>query len=107
MTDYVDEDETGRTVEDLLDDAPDECDAVARLYSWSTNFDAGTGPMTLFLDLIGWSEEHIGEALYPLGKASLGYMELDKLAAALSAYADRPQDVREYVDALLEAEGRE
>jgi hypothetical protein len=53
----------------------------------------------LFLDLIGWSEDELGEPY-----ASLGYVELGKLAEALTEYADRPHDVREYVDALMAAE---
>jgi hypothetical protein len=85
-------------------DAPDGCDAVQDLYSWSLNYDAGKGPFTLLLDLIGWSEENLGEPLYSLREASLGYLELDKLATALTEYADRPHDVREYVDALMNAE---
>jgi hypothetical protein len=81
--------------------APDYAEAVADLWHWSTNYDAGRGPITLFLDLIGWSEENIGEPLYSLAGASLGYVELDKLAKALTQYADRPQDVRGWVDGLL------
>ena len=88
----------------LEEDAPSGCEAVQDLYSWSLNYEAGKGPMTLYLDLIGWSEDHLGEPLYSLADASLGYLELGKLADALTAYADRPHDVRAYVDALLEAE---
>ena len=85
-------------------DAPAGCEGIQDLYSWSLNFDAGKGPMTLFLDLIGWSDEQIGEPLYSLKDASLGYVELSKLAKALSEYADSPHEVREYVDQLLAAE---
>lgn len=89
----------------LMDDAtPDGCEAVASLWSWSTNYDAGKGPATLFLDLIGWSADNIGEPLYNLAEASLGYVELGKLADALTEYADRPRDVSDYVAALMEAE---
>lgn len=88
----------------LEQDAPAGCAAVQDLYSWSLNFDAGYGPFTLFLDLIGWSEDNIGEALYSLDTASLGYVELDKLGLALREYAESPQNVREYVDKLIEAE---
>jgi len=90
----------------LEQDAPKGCEGVQELYSWSLNYDAGKGPFTLFLDLIGWSEDNIGEPLYSLKDASLGYLELSKLAAALTEYADRPNEVREYTDALLEAETR-
>ncbi len=84
----------------LIEDAPKACEATGNLYHWSTNYDAGKGPFTLFLDLIGWSEEELGEPLY----ASLGYVELGKLGDALNEYADRPSEVREFVDALLTAE---
>ena len=92
----------------LLEDAPSGCDAVASLYQWSTNYDCGKGPFTLFIDLIGWSEDNIGSTIYPYSdlQGSLGYVELDKLADALTAYADRPHDVSDYVSALLEAEAR-
>lgn len=90
----------------LEDSAPAGCEAVQDLYSWGLNYDAGKGPFPLLLDLIGWSEDELGEPIYSLADASLGYLELSKLAAALSEYADRPHDVREYVDALMEAEAR-
>lgn len=80
------------------------CAGVQDLYSWSLNYDAGKGPFTLFLDLIGWSEEEIGEPLYALKDASLGYLELGKLAVALTEYADAPHEVRDYVDKLMAAE---
>ena len=87
----------------LEETAPAGCEAVQNLYSWSLNYDAGKGPFTLFLDLIGWSDENIGENLY-VGSYPIGYVEAGKLAAALTEYADRPLEVTEYVDALLDAE---
>ena len=91
----------------LIEEAPPFASDTADLYHWSTNFNAGEGPMTLFLDLIGWSDDNIGETLYDLKDAALGYVELDKLGKALREYADRPQDVRAFVDELIEAEGRD
>lgn len=90
----------------LEEEAPAGCEAIQDLYSWSLNYDAGKGPFPLFLDLIGWSDENIGENLYNLGNVagSLGYVECQKLAAALNEYTHRPYDVREYVDALMTAE---
>ena len=90
----------------LLDEAPVTCEETADLYHWSTNYDAGKGPFTLFLDLIGWSEDELGETIYDLTTKSLGYVELDKLADALKEYATNPGDVREFVDALITAEAR-
>ena len=88
----------------LEEPAPAGCEGVQDLYSWSLNYDAGTGPFTLYLDLIGWTEENVGEALYNLSTARLGHMELSKLAAALTEYAEHPQFVSDYVDALMNAE---
>lgn len=88
----------------LEEDAPSGCADVQDLYSWSLNYDAGKGPFTLFLDLTGWSADNYGETFYNLADMSLGYMELDKLARALSAYALNPHSVEGYVDALMEAE---
>lgn len=96
--------ETLKDVWELTENPPQGCEETASLYHWSTNYDAGKGPFTLFLDLLGWSDENIGEPLYGLKDASLGYVELDKLGAALREYADRPHDVREFVDTLVNAE---
>lgn len=93
----------------LEEDAPKGAEAVQDLYSWSLNYDAGKGPFTLFLDLIGYFEDEYGEGvvIYDLANKSLGYVELSKLAAALSEYADRPTEVREYVERLMGAESGE
>ncbi len=88
----------------LEESAPTGCSSVQDLYSWSLNYDAGTGPFTMFLDLVGWSEDEIGEDLYSYASRSLGYVELSKLASALEEYANDPHGVREYVDQLMNAE---
>jgi hypothetical protein len=91
----------------LLETPPDGCGAVADLWHWSTNFSAGKGPATLFLDMIGESEDRFGVNVYDgfdTGHSSLGFVELHKLGLALCEYADRPHDVREFVAALLAAE---
>lgn len=88
----------------LLDDAPDYAEGVSDLWHWSTNYDPGKGPATLFLDLIGYTLEEFGETFYDLRDPSLGYVELSKLARALTEYADHPHDVRDYVGALMAAE---
>lgn len=56
------------------------------------------------LDLIGWTQDNLGEPIYQLKDASLGYLELSKLAEALSDYADAPNEVRAYVDLLMDTE---
>ena len=88
----------------LEQDAPEGCGSVQDLYSWSLNFDSGTGPFTLFLDLTGYSVEEFGDRMYDMERMALGFVELSKLAAALESYSTRPYDVTEYVTALLTAE---
>jgi hypothetical protein len=88
----------------FTEDAPAYAEKVADLWHWSTNYDAGRGPFTLLLDLIGYSEDHFGEPIYNLTSASLGYVELSKLACALEQYADRPTDVRAWIDELVSLE---
>jgi hypothetical protein len=87
----------------LEQDAP-SCENVKELYHWSLNYDAGKGPFTLFLDMIGWSQDELGCAMYDLNDASLGYLELCKLTEALNEYTDNPTDVMVYVNQLIKAE---
>ena len=90
---------------ELLDKAPAYAEATARLWSWSENYDYPT-PATLFLDLIGYSDEYVGSPMFDLRQVSnrLGYLELGMLADALQEYANRPQDVMDYVTKLLDAD---
>lgn len=90
---------------EFVEAAPDYCKATADLWHWSTNYDAGKGPVTMFLDLIGWSEDEVGEPLYSFDFGTFGYLELDKLADALKEYTERPTDVRRWVDQLCALEG--
>jgi len=87
----------------LEQSAPEGCEAVQDLYSWSLNYDAGKGPFGLFLDLTGWSEDNYGSDVYDFAARNLGYVELSKLAAALEEYSTLPASVHEYVSVLLEA----
>jgi hypothetical protein len=104
----------------LIEDAPVTLADTCELYSWSTNYDAGSGPFSLFLDLIGYSDEEFGMPIYGptvrlMGEyqrasswdENLGYVELEKLGRALREYAIRPHDVREFVDQLMRAESEE
>lgn len=100
--------------------APEGCKAVADLWHWSTNYDAACGPISLFLDMIGYSNDEFGSAIYaPTVRLTsdvpnriaddnwdqyLGYVELGKLAEALTEYANGPQDVRAWIDGLMQYE---
>ena len=97
--------DTVMSYEQLLDSPPEYAEGVARLWNWSTNHEY-PAPSSLFLDLIGYSEEQFGQPLSDLNTihAKLGFKELGLLSEALSDYANRPHDVLEYVEAVLEAE---
>jgi hypothetical protein len=88
----------------LLESAPDYAAHTNALYEWSLAYDAGKGPITLFLDLIGYSFDNYGVNLYDLINTPLGYVELDYLGDALKEYADRPGDVMAWLEQLLNAE---
>lgn len=88
---------------DLCDTAPDYAEKTAHLFSWCEgNYDF-PAPSSLFLDLIGYSEEHFGESLTAKKMPSLGYVEIDLLAKALTEYATRPNDVFDFVERLMNA----
>jgi len=92
----------------LIEEAPAHLESTAQLFRWSENFDCQRGPATLFLDLIGYSANEFGQALYELSEQyHLGYMELDYLADALKEYASTPDAVYEFVEELIAAENED
>ena len=94
------------TFSDLLESAPTYATSVASLFSWSTNYDQGRMPSSLFCDLIGWSADEYGCALYSAehGDYGLGYLEAGMLGDALAEYANRSGDVKDFVSLLMGAE---
>jgi len=95
-----------RGLYDLLDETPPAyAEAVQTLWAWSLNCSHPT-PAAIFADMIGVSEEWLGdgETLSRGDFSGLGYLELDYLADALKEYAARPDQVRHYVRDLLDAE---
>ena len=91
---------------ELIETAPDYASETARLVDWSENYDFPS-PASLFLDLVGFSEEHFGENLTSQKMPSLGYLEIDLLAKALTEYATRPNDVYEWVEKWANADFEE
>jgi hypothetical protein len=89
---------------DVIEVAPTYAHAIARLWSWSENYDYPS-PASFFLDLIGYSDKNYGEPLTNMTDVSrrLGYLELDMLADALKEYTDRPGDAEEYITRLITA----
>ncbi len=98
--------EKPQDVAQLLEEPPKGCFNIASLWSWSSNYETQRGPATLFLDLIGWWQDEMGEALYNLNDP-LGYLELQYLRDALSDYLAEPEAVRSYIEALMAAEAAE
>jgi len=91
---------------ELIEAVPDFAGDTARLLDWSENYDFPS-PASLFLDLIGYSEEHLGENLTARKMPSLGYLEIDMLAKALTEYATRPNDVYDWVEKWAVADDEE
>lgn len=78
-------------------------EAISALHNWDMNYDAGCGPMSIFLDLIGYSDEQGFGPLFNFNKSQLGYLELDYLADALKEYAQAGQSAHDHVTQLMEA----
>jgi hypothetical protein len=91
---------------ELLQDPPANVSETNALIEWSMNYDIKKGtPYHLFLDLIGYSHENYGENLFKGNPRDvLGFMEIDYLGDALKEYANNPQEVEEWIDAINEAE---
>ena len=82
--------------------APDYCEAIASLYSWSSNYETMT-PFRKLLDLVGYTAEHYGESLadWSNPNEALGYLEIGYLAEALEEWANRPLDCEAFISELL------
>lgn len=87
---------------EYLETADEYLYPIVRLINWASNEDRPY-TYTLFLDLIGWTEDHLGQTLYDLSKNTPGYLELGYLADALQVYSNRPNDVRKFVDGYEQA----
>ena len=79
--------------------------SVFALYQWSMNFPHQSTPFQLYLDMIGWSFETLGcNITEEVDNSILGYKEIGLLADALNDYSNRPHDVMEYVQFLMDCE---
>jgi hypothetical protein len=81
--------------------------SIQSLYQWSSNFHFPS-PFSVFLDLVGYSEEEFGESLVQENISSiLGYKELDLLGLALQEYADDPGRADDMIRFLLFCESEQ
>jgi len=89
-------------LEDETENHPEE---VKALFEWSLNYDHPDRPFNLFIDIIGYSEEHYGTQMWS-GKfaSTIGYMEADYLGDALKEWAQYPQQVEEWITKLMSTE---
>ena len=85
---------------ELIEDAPENVEHTAGLFGWSENYDFPS-PASLFLDLIGWSEEEHGDRLCRNEFPTLGYLEADFFADALKEWAEHPAEVYSFVEKLM------
>lgn len=87
---------------ELLDNAPEHFHGIAAFIRWSTNYDFPS-PLSLFLDIIGYSEEVYGERLSAdmNFSSTFGYLECDMLGVALIEYAKLPKDAFEFIEQVL------
>ena len=97
---------------EYVDVAPAYVGNIAHLWSWSLNYDWGDArrPFPLFLDLVGYSQEHYGSkaSAWSVSEAEgLGWLELDLLGKALCEYADAPHDCDRWLDGLIESESND
>ena len=94
------------TVWEYLEQPNPPAPEAEALYRWGQNYEPENNPFVIYLDLIGWSDEYIGE-LQATRKSFHEYLdcvELDYLADALKEYANNPHDVRDWVVGLMESE---
>jgi hypothetical protein len=92
--------ENWKTITDkweLLENAPEFAEHTAGLISWSHNWNAGdtSSPIIPFLALIGYFDDVIGVEKVEISRT--GFLEMSYIADALREYADRPNDVWEFV----------
>jgi hypothetical protein len=83
--------------QDLIDNPPDHASAVAELYRWAWS-NPDRAPWAVFLDLIGWSDEHHGRSIGVRAGDVGGYAEVHLLGKALVEYAHRPTDVLAWIE---------
>jgi hypothetical protein len=103
------DDTTDRSFWDLLENPAENVTSTTELLHWSMNYGSRSGtPYHIFLDLIGYSDEHFGMSIFTGNPRDvLGYLELSYLADALKEYAENPQAVSDWIDLLDAAEARD
>ena len=94
---------TSKNLWDFLEETECPAPATRDLFQWSLNYDHQDRPFNLFMDIIGYSWEHYGTKMYT-SSIFLGYVEADMLADTLKEWADRPQQVENWITELFSCE---
>lgn len=89
---------------DVVEQQPEWAEPITDLAKWATNYEWQQSPWALFLDLIGYSAEYIGEPLTNLNVFTLDHVGGSKLADALIVWANRPADTHLVVEQIQAAD---
>ena len=78
---------------------------LKELNKWSANYDSGENPFCVYLDLIGYSEEHYGEKLVKNPSECLGYLEYTMLSNCLALFENNGYEtIYNIIDELTQEE---
>ena len=99
---------TTKTLETVLEKGEARFPHIVGLYQWSTNYEAGKTPFTLFLDLTHYTHHNYGQPLFDLSNAweVIGYLEAEYLGDALKEYSDKGESAYDFITSLVEAEAQ-
>ena len=96
--------DTQTTVWDFLEQRNEIAPMAQDLYSWGLNCDPEGNPWLMFLQIIGWAEEHTGSTMVP-DEWDYGFVEIQHLADALTEFTKNPEAVYAWVEKLMETTG--
>ena len=99
------EEEQTVSVWDYLEDSPNDAERAEYLYRWGLNYDRDQNPFLVYLDLIGWTAENYGQTERLGATVILDYVGAGHLADALTEWSDKPEQVWQWVEGLMNTEG--
>jgi hypothetical protein len=88
---------------EMIQNVDPRFEPIAELFSWGENYTFKDSPVRVFLHLIGYMDDAYGDKDLEAVPV-LGYLELDLLGKALTAYADSGEEAYIWVKALMEAD---
>ena len=80
---------------------------LTELFEWSGNFDSGNNPFCVYLDLIGYSQEHYGNNIVANPSDCLGYLEYTMLSNCLALFKNSGYEtIYNIIDEITQEENR-